>query len=98
MTLATRILLNHRADGRLRFANQTMHKPLPVRAGEPLRHAMIAAMPERAPGGHVALPRGFAAERVHAPRLAGPGMDPAQARCHVPGRLRCIRRHDGSGR
>lgn len=80
MTPAIQTLFNRLSDGlaiiapdsRIRFANEGMLAMLPVRIGEPLPHAAIAAAVDQALAGHVALPYAFESEIAHPAQIAAP--------------------------
>jgi len=59
-------------DGKVRFANEEMLALLPVRVGEALPHAAIAAVVDQALAGHVPLPHSFESEIVYAAEIAAP--------------------------
>ncbi|HRO37329.1 ATP-binding protein [Thauera sp.] len=59
-------------DGKVRFANEEMLALLPVRVGEALPHAAIAAVVDQALAGHVPLPHSFESEIVYAVEIAAP--------------------------
>lgn len=59
-------------DGKVRFANEGMLALLPVRLGEPVPHATIAAVLDQALTGHIPLPHAFESEIVHPTQVAAP--------------------------